>query len=261
MKPDISEFSYGYALTEELIRNLGPVVSAPRFPSLIAEGKIGYDLALDFQFLGSLFLQFKLSDRMVRDTAMEINRPQPVFTTGTRFFRMHLRPRRTSRQHDLLCDLEAKGERVYYAAPEFDSPEELTSAYLSRTIVTQSAFFRPGDIGRFNDSEQHHVAFEARASCGWVFSEPRKIDLRRATSDTAIELFRTTQQRGTSRTVREELVRLSRQMMEELPSESPTAEFDDLRGRFSLAPEALALYLASHYYNCDLLILSKRLPN
>jgi hypothetical protein len=39
MKPMISEFSYGYVLTEELASGrAGPIVGAPVFPTLTAEG-------------------------------------------------------------------------------------------------------------------------------------------------------------------------------------------------------------------------------
>lgn len=64
MKPDISEFSYGSAVTEALIFDHGTsITAAPIFPSLIAEGKQGggYDLPLDRPGQ-PLFLQFKLSD-------------------------------------------------------------------------------------------------------------------------------------------------------------------------------------------------------
>ena len=40
MRPDISEFSYGYALTETLISTVPRrLKAAPVFPSLIEEGK------------------------------------------------------------------------------------------------------------------------------------------------------------------------------------------------------------------------------
>jgi hypothetical protein len=39
MKPDISEFSYGYALTEELMNDIGSSFrTVPVFPSLYQEG-------------------------------------------------------------------------------------------------------------------------------------------------------------------------------------------------------------------------------
>jgi len=72
MTPDISEFSYGFALTHELIALAGePLRAAPIFPSLIEEGRAGggYDVHLDVPGF-PLFLQFKRSDCMVRRSAM-----------------------------------------------------------------------------------------------------------------------------------------------------------------------------------------------
>jgi hypothetical protein len=55
--PDISEFSYGFALTQELISAADPPVrAAPILPSLIKEGRTagGYDAHLDIPgFLSS----------------------------------------------------------------------------------------------------------------------------------------------------------------------------------------------------------------
>lgn len=47
MKPDFSEFSYGYAVTEELASSLkARLVGSPIFPSLYEEGQSGggYDV-------------------------------------------------------------------------------------------------------------------------------------------------------------------------------------------------------------------------
>ena len=51
MEPEFSEFSYGYALTDELIHwNGTKLKAAPVFPSLYDEGAgKGYDLKLDRQ--------------------------------------------------------------------------------------------------------------------------------------------------------------------------------------------------------------------
>ena len=72
MKPDISEFLYGYAVTESLIWDTSlPIVSAPIFSSLIMEGRVdGYDVAIPFEGL-ILFLQFKLSHYMARNSTYE----------------------------------------------------------------------------------------------------------------------------------------------------------------------------------------------
>ena len=74
MKPNISEFSFGYALTSELIHWYGmPITAAPIFPSTYQEGQAGggYDVMLNQPGL-PLFLQYKLSHCMVRSNAQEV---------------------------------------------------------------------------------------------------------------------------------------------------------------------------------------------
>lgn len=171
MKPDISEFSYGYALTEALIWDTGlPIVGAPIFPSLIAEGQSGgYDVGIQFSGL-LLFLQFKLSHFMTRGTAFETKQS----FLDVPFYRMHLRPARHSRQHAMLLDLEAAGEIVVYAAPKFHLPSELNTAYLSRTMIQRSFFIRPSIIGSLPDEWDHHVSFRDGYPV-FLCSEPRKV--------------------------------------------------------------------------------------
>jgi len=169
MKPDISEFSYGYALTEDLIRwSHSPVTAAPVFPSLIEEGRPGggYDVRIDRSGT-PLFVQFKLTDCMVRRNAREC--AEGLLTPP--FYRMHLRPLRHSRQHELLLDLESNGNDVFYAAPTFHTPSELNTAYLQHEVVSRSRFIQPSAIGHLPDDGAHHVAF-GEDFHGWFLSRP-----------------------------------------------------------------------------------------
>lgn len=172
MKPDISEFSYGYALTEALIWDTSlPVLGAPVFPSLIQEGQPGggYDVRISFSGI-LVFLQFKLADCMKSQMSFEAkNNILP-----TPFYRMHLRPRRHSRQHAMLLDLEATREIVLYAAPKFYLSSELNTAYLSRTMIQRSLFIRPSAIGPLPDDRDHHVSFREGYPV-YLCSEPKKI--------------------------------------------------------------------------------------
>jgi len=173
MKPDFSEFSYGFALTSEIVQKCGTnLAGAPVFPSLIAEGALGYDLELPL--VGSpVFLQFKLSDHMVRSTAEGSDKvPIP-------HYRMHLRPLKHSQQHDLLLALEKKGKRVFYTAPEFHSLEDLNEAYQKKKMIERSAFFRPTAIGNLADEHEHFVCFQAGANHGYLCSEPVKVKRER----------------------------------------------------------------------------------
>ena len=94
MDPDISEFSYGYALTEELIQSSTyGLEAAPLFPSLIAEGRAGGGFDVSLPFTGwPVFLQFKLCHYMKRSTAREC--VEAGFIPP--FYRMPLRPRKHS---------------------------------------------------------------------------------------------------------------------------------------------------------------------
>jgi hypothetical protein len=158
VRPGISEFSFGYALTERLVVAEG-VTAAPTFPSLIQEGQAGggWDLSLPTPGM-VMFLQFKLSDYM--KTARASERKSGDFAAP--FYRMHLRPKKISDQHDLLLELETTEPEVYYAAPLFHTTAELNQHYLQDTIVANTRFIRPTDIGALPDDDAHHVAFDGQ---------------------------------------------------------------------------------------------------
>jgi hypothetical protein len=156
MKPNISEFSYGYAITDELVHDLPGISAAPVFPSLYQEGQSGggYDVMIRAGAT-PLFIQFKLCDFMSRATAHEAK--SGLLTCP--FYRMHLRPARHSRQHELLLALEQSGQLAYYAAPTFHKTEEFDSAFLSRSVVQKSVWIEPSAIGVLPDNDDHHVSF------------------------------------------------------------------------------------------------------
>jgi hypothetical protein len=172
MKPNISEFSYGYAITDELIHSHGTKISAsPVFPSLYQEGQPGggWDVMIDRPGI-PLFLQFKLSDYMSRSSAKECW--EGWFSPP--FYRMHIRPARFSAQHEMLLDLENAGNEVYYCAPVFHEPWELNEAYLNHAVRNRSIWLRPSWIGPLPDEWDHHVAFQHPGNKR-LCSEPRII--------------------------------------------------------------------------------------
>ncbi|RYD79285.1 MAG: hypothetical protein EOP84_13235 [Verrucomicrobiaceae bacterium] len=158
MRPCISEFSYGFALTEELLHTFGTggkALAAPVLPSLINEATVGYDLKMEVS-VGVFFLQFKLTEKMVGRNATEAK--QGHFKLP--FYRMHLRPLGNSAQHNLLFKLETKHpECVWYAAPAFYLASEFDDAYTKTKVVERSVFIRPSLVGRLTDYEEHHISF------------------------------------------------------------------------------------------------------
>lgn len=174
MKPEISEFSYGFALTNELVGWVA-LSAAPIFPSLIEEGKAGggYDVKLDRPGV-PLFLQFKRSHCMVRRTAKE---HQAVVASGgtlnVPYYRFPITEALISDQHELLLALDDGSNLVFYAAPRFHRRNEINQAWNRTDVARRSLFVAPWDIGRLDDA-QHHVAFDGTNT--WLCSEPRTLE-------------------------------------------------------------------------------------
>ena len=175
MKLDYTEFSFGYAFTENLIRSASTATNgAPFFPNLVQEGQRGYDVRIDFPGC-PLFLQYKLPDLMVRDTAAEISK-YSLQGIATPFFRMHLMNRVLSRQHELLICLENRYQgSVYYATPALESCQLFSAAYNSTTVHLQSVLFSPNEIGYLPDDNPHVVSYRDGLPYAWVCSNPREI--------------------------------------------------------------------------------------
>ena len=171
MRPNFSEFSYGYALTEALVGGRQHLVR-PNFPTQVEEGKSGYDLQLDCPGY-PLFLQFKVCDGMKTRGAKELSKFQLPLRLP--FLRMNLMPAGRSKQHSLLSKLESQGETVFYAAPRFYEDNEFASHYRKREIICHTAFVSPSAIGPLPNDKEHHVAFECMARQGWFLSDPREV--------------------------------------------------------------------------------------
>jgi hypothetical protein len=257
MRANISEFSYGFAITSELVQAPEGVTAAPVFPSLIAEGQQGggWDVRLDRPGV-PLFLQFKLCDRMTRRTCREAL--QAGFNVPC--YRMHLRPARFSQQHEMLLDLEATGQEVYYCAPMFHQPEELNEAFMQSCVRARSIWIRPSDIGPLPDDNDHHLSFEPGSP--WTFfSEPRRLEAKRGFEDVATELTERLRKRGR--------IDISRQHLEGLAE--AIASIADRRRDISqrqrdvarkvarpAAPHQRVAYYASVFLESQLFIVQER---
>lgn len=171
MRPDITEFSYGYALTSNMMDRFSlQGAGAPIFPNQQQEGASGgYDVQIPRI---AVFLQFKLSECMVRRSALGATQ------LGVPHFRFHLRPLKHSQQHDLLRELEAAGNEVYYCAPSFHLPSELNEVFSSGQVIDRTAYFSPSDIGELPDNDEHFIAFRPDRTPAWLFSEPKELHYR-----------------------------------------------------------------------------------
>lgn len=174
MDSEFTEFSYGFALTQELMPSGGPFgYWAPEFPSLLEEGKVGggYDVRIDRGRF--LYLQFKLSEYMIGGP----RRAGQDDVIATPYYRFWITPRWHSDQHKMLVALETKGSEVYYAAPMFHTGESLNSAFNSGTVADDSAFFSPREIDYLQDDETHCMVYRSDVAPGYFCSKP--IELKR----------------------------------------------------------------------------------
>ncbi len=179
MKLGYTEFSFGYAFTENLIRAApsGPD-GAPFFPNLIQEAQLGYDVHIDLPGF-PLYFQYKLPELMVRKSASEISRWH-LPGISKPFFRMYLMKRNLSRQHELLIDLENRSPNaVYYATSLLQNAHEFNAAYRCAAVHRHSVFFSPKQIGLLPDDKQHVIAFPSGLNKAWLCSEPREISALR----------------------------------------------------------------------------------
>ena len=171
MKPEFSEFTYGYTLIEEL-SNTYSFKSVPVFPSLREEGRVGgYDAQVNIKGV-PFFIQFKRSDYLSRHNAKYYGK------FGTTYFRFHLHALRYSKQHDLLLTLERSGKNVFYVAPKFHENTSLNDFYINKKIVDKSIWVRPSEIGALPDDDAHSVCFNSSGKLVLFCSNPREIRIR-----------------------------------------------------------------------------------
>lgn len=170
MIPEISEFSYGFALTNELV-GWSALRAAPVFPSLIEEGRTGggYDVRLDRPGV-PLFLQFKRAECMTKSNAREIQKGARLYTP---FYRFSIMDAAISDQHRLLRQLDNGVNEVYYAAPRFHKISEINAAWTTNSVASRSIFVSPNAIGRLS-AGAHSISYDGRRI--YRCSEPTEIE-------------------------------------------------------------------------------------
>jgi hypothetical protein len=168
-----SEFSYGFALTNELV-GWAPLAIAPVFPSLLAEGGPGggWDVMLEMPAM-PLYLQFKRSQRIRRASGKEarIAAQQGLALTAP-YHRFPITDALTSNQHRMLLELDNGDQQVFYVAPGFSTIDDLNTHWRDQEVADNSVFVRPQDIGTLTNGP-HNIAFNAAGA--WCFSKPQPV--------------------------------------------------------------------------------------
>jgi hypothetical protein len=166
MHAEFTEATYAFSVVGELMTGGFGVTAVPAFPSQWSEGREGgFDVEVPF-VAGSVFLQFKLSEWMVRTSAQQWN----LF--HQEYFRFWLHSPTRSKQHQLLLDLEGTPADVYYAAPAFRESAELNDHYFGGRVCDNSIAVPPIEIGPLPDTLDHCVCFRTAAGVRFFSSDP-----------------------------------------------------------------------------------------
>ena len=247
MKRKVSEFSYGFVLTHELVNAFGflptdtPLASKRKKKSNEAD-------ADDVQRGYPLLLQFKASEYMKRRNAGESK------LVGLPYFRFAIHRKTQSNQHQMLIELEKKGNLVFYATPKIHEAVNLNSAFFDHQVVALSLFVSPREIGELPDNESHRVVFSNRVE--EVYFCPLQQRLNRVIQG---EKF--------TEAVRRQLADVEPAVLDDefyhrIASDmaslvSPNRRiFDELtRGKVQMSAAMFAGYLARTLFDCNLLII------
>ncbi|WP_421698242.1 hypothetical protein [Ancylobacter sp.] len=175
VKVGYTEFSYGYAFTENLIRSSATApAGAPVFPNLVQEATLGYDVKINLPGQPQFF-QFKLPEHMKRSNAFELtNYVCPKLSSP--FFRIALMRRDLSDQHENLLDLETTyPNAVFYVAPHLADTHQFNNSYNKAEVAKDSVYISPQDIGPLPDDKVHTIAYNASLNVAYFCSKPREI--------------------------------------------------------------------------------------
>lgn len=248
MKRKISEFSYGFVLTHELVHVYDCwQVASTVLRTKPKKGKKQAEVGLALRG-HPLFLQFKLSEFMQRRSAAEAK------IAGLPYFRFALPRRSQSNQHRLLIELEQRGHTVFYVAPLFHEAASLNSAFFDREIVTQSVFVKPSEIGELPDSRVHRVVYSRNAPDVLFCSKARKLDSAIRGAEFAEALRRMTAEREPQLLDDNFFEQLAVQMLTIFsPNRKMFGEMS--REQVEMHAATFASYIAKTFFDCELLIV------
>jgi hypothetical protein len=174
MRNQITEFSFGYAFTEELIRYMDNDIDfVPYIPNLTEEGEKAYDLELSWGI--PFFIQFKLPKYIFTLTDKVWEYKNNKFSTA--FYRFGLRTEKEPFQHNKLVDLNNSGQVVSYVSPIFHKLTTFNSLYFNRQVIENSFIVEPKTIGKFTDEQPHRVSYQSETDFHY-FSEPHHVQGR-----------------------------------------------------------------------------------
>jgi hypothetical protein len=177
---------------------------------------------------------------------------------GGPFYRLHLRSKRYSKQHESLLELQRKKNSVFYVAPVFYLLNDLNIRYRDGKVARDSIFITPNQIGAFNDLNEHHVSFQHLGHPIYVFSEPREIGVAMNFELFQEQIFQNIRERGSFALTERGLQDLLQNMIQILYDLDIAGDinFDELLGSRNLIRKIS--YLAQTFFGAQFFTARKR---
>jgi len=248
MKRKVSEFSYGFVLTHELVNAYGYLQTDAPQSSRKKRKKDAGDQVDDTPCGYPLFLQFKASEYMKRRNAGESK------LVGLPYFRFALHRKTQSNQHQLLIELEKRGCAVFYATPKIHEAVNLNGAFFDRQVVASSLFVNPGEIGELPDNQSHRVVFSGKSDDVYLCSKPLRLD-GAIHGNVFAEAVRRVISEIEPQSLDDEFFHHLAGEMVSLVSPNRRI-FDELsRGKVEMSAATFANYLAKTLFDCELLVI------
>ncbi len=177
MEAQFGEFQFAYSITREIedkiiFSNLG--LGMPHIPNLREEQGGGFDVSFKGNIV-SVFLQYKIPEKLTRSTASEWRE-----MSGKKYYRFHLYPASHSPQHNNLCRLARKSRRnqVFYCAPAFIEYEQLADFHNLRCVSQNSVFINCYYLPEIEEDDRHNICYKINPEAAVMNSEPRQINMK-----------------------------------------------------------------------------------
>jgi hypothetical protein len=168
MKSEITDISYSTALTFELVTHYGFLtLGAPTLPSLHKETIYRTDSPSKALLL---FLQYRLSEHNI-GSASSLKE-----YWGTPYHRFTVQPKNKGKLHDLLLSLEDTNNLVFYVAPEFHTKGRLFESLMQTTLLSNSTFWSPAQIGALSKAQRNTVAYKHGTEFGVLEPERKPVE-------------------------------------------------------------------------------------
>ncbi|MBE0671054.1 MAG: hypothetical protein IH588_10735, partial [Anaerolineales bacterium] len=94
---------------------------------------------------------------------------------GVPYYRFLVHPKNKNKRHEVFLLLEDMNYLAYYVAPEFHTKSGLYESLMQKSLLTQSTFWSPRQIGSLSQTERNTLSYKHNSPFGILEPGKRKI--------------------------------------------------------------------------------------